>query len=124
MTTIEKANGQGLNKSQYKNKVFTPKEMIDYSDGGIVSKELIHTQAGSVTLFSFDEGQQLSEHSAPFDAMVTVIDGEPEIFIDGVAHYPKAGDHACQPSTCCQCEDTVQNDVDDDWRINGYGKVY
>ena len=82
MTTIEKANGQGLNKSQYKNKVFTPKEMIDYSDGGIVSKELIHTQAGSVTLFSFDEGQQLSEHSAPFDAMVTVIDGEPEIFID------------------------------------------
>ena len=56
MTTIEKANGQGLNKSQYKNKVFTPKEMIDYSDGGIVSKELIHTRAGSVTLFSFDEG--------------------------------------------------------------------
>lgn len=46
MTTIEKANGQGLKKSQYKNKVFTPKEMIDYSDGGIVSKELIHTQAG------------------------------------------------------------------------------
>ena len=68
MTTIEKANGQGLNKSQYKNKVFTPKEMIDYSDGGIVSKELIHTQAGSVTLFSFDEGQQLSEHSAPLMA--------------------------------------------------------
>lgn len=48
MTTIEKANGQGLNKSQYKNKVFTPKEMIDYSDGGIVSKELIHTQAVSL----------------------------------------------------------------------------
>ena len=98
MTTIEKANGQGLNKSQYKNKVFTPKEMIDYSDGGIVSKELIHTQAGRVTLFSFDEGQQLSEHSAPFDAMVTVIDGEPEIFIDGVAHYPKAGDVLIMPA--------------------------
>ena len=90
MTTIEKANGQGLNKSQYKNKVFTPKEMIDYSDGGIVSKELIHTRAGSVTLFSFDEGQQLSEHSAPFDAMVTVI--------DGVAHYPKAGDVLIMPA--------------------------
>lgn len=98
MTTTEKANGQGLNKSQYKSKVFTPKEMIDYSDGGIVSKELIHTHAGSVTLFSFDEGQQLSEHSALFDAMVTVIDGEPEIFIDGVAHYPKAGDVLIMPA--------------------------
>lgn len=81
-----------------KGKVFTPNEVIEYADGGIVSKELVHSQAGSVTLFSFDAGQQLSEHSAPFDAMITVIDGDPEIFIDGVAHYPKAGDVLIMPA--------------------------
>lgn len=81
-----------------KGKVFTPNESIEYAEGGIVSKELIHSQSGSVTLFSFDEGQQLSEHSAPFDAMVTVIDGDPEIIIDGVAHYPKAGDVLIMPA--------------------------
>lgn len=81
-----------------KGKVFTPNESIEYAEGGIVSKEFIHSQSGSVTLFSFDEGQQLSEHSAPFDAMVTVIDGDPEIFIDGVAHYPKAGDVLIMPA--------------------------
>ena len=53
-----------------KGKVFHPNAVIDYADGGIVSKEFIHTNGGSVTLFSFDQGQSLSEHSAPFDAMV------------------------------------------------------
>jgi quercetin dioxygenase-like cupin family protein len=84
--------------TELKGKVFTPSEVIEYADGGVVSKELVHSQAGSVTLFSFDEGQQLSEHSAPFDAMITVIDGEPEITIDGVAHYPKAGDVLIMPA--------------------------
>lgn len=86
MTTIEKG------------KAFTPNEVIEYADGGIVSKEIIHSQAGSVTLFSFDTGQQLSEHSAPFDAMISIIDGEPEIFIDGVPHYPKKGEVLIMPA--------------------------
>ena len=81
-----------------KGKVFTPSEVIDYAEGGVVSKELVHTEAGSVTLFSFDEGQRLSEHSAPFDAMITVIDGEPEIMIDGQPHYPKAGQVLIMPA--------------------------
>ena len=81
-----------------KAKVFVPNDVIDYAEGGIVSKEFIHTDGGSVTLFSFDEGQNLSEHSAPFDAMVTVIDGEPEILIDGQPHYPKAGEVLIMPA--------------------------
>ncbi|MDD7319206.1 MAG: cupin domain-containing protein [Prevotella sp.] len=81
-----------------KGKVFIPNETIEYAAGGIVSKELVHSHAGSVTLFSFDEGQQLSEHSAPFDAIISVIDGEPEIFIDGIVHYPKAGDMLIMPA--------------------------
>lgn len=81
-----------------KGKVFVPSEVIEYADGGIVSKELVHTQGGSMTLFSFDAGQQLSEHSAPFDAIVTVIDGEAEITIDGQPHHPKAGEVLIMPA--------------------------
>lgn len=79
-------------------KVFLPDTMIEYAEGGIVSKEFIHTKGGSVTLFAFDKGQCLSEHSAPFDAMVAVIDGEPEIVIDGQPHYPKAGEMLIMPA--------------------------
>ena len=81
-----------------KGKVFVPSEVIEYADGGIVSKELVHTKGGSMTLFSFDAGQQLSEHSAPFDAIVTVIDGEAEIIIDGQPHHPKAGEVLIMPA--------------------------
>ena len=81
-----------------KGQVFVPNDVIDYAEGGIVSKEFIHTQGGSVTLFSFDERQNLSEHSAPFDAMAQVIDGEPEIIIDGHPHYPKAGEIIIMPA--------------------------
>lgn len=81
-----------------KGKVFRPNAVIEYAEGGIVSKEFMHSDGGSVTLFSFDKGQKLSEHSAPFDAMVTVIDGSPEIIIDGQPHYPKAGDMLIMPA--------------------------
>ena len=73
-----------------KAQVFNPNEVIDYADGGVISKEFIHTANGSVTLFSFDEGQKLSEHSAPFDAVVNVIDGK--------AHHPKAGEAIIIPA--------------------------
>lgn len=56
--------------------------MIEYSAGGVVSKQVLKNEAGNVTLFSFDKGQGLSEHTAPFDAMVEVLDGEAEISID------------------------------------------
>ena len=60
---------------------FSPKEKIEYGEGSIVSQEFIHTRAGNLTLFSFDEGQQLSEHTAPFDAVCQILDGEAEIHI-------------------------------------------
>ena len=58
---------------------FSPKEKIEYAEGSIVSQEFIHNRAGNLTLFSFDEGQQLSEHTAPFDAVCQILDGEAEI---------------------------------------------
>ncbi|MFC2383700.1 MAG: cupin domain-containing protein [Hoylesella saccharolytica] len=81
-----------------KAKVLVPNEVINYADGGIVSKEFAHSNAGSITLFAFDEGQGLSEHSAPFDATVEVIDGEAEVRIDGIAHTVKTGEMIIMPA--------------------------
>ena len=64
-----------------KKTVLVPNNVIDYAEDGIVSKEFIHSNAGSVTLFAFDKGQRLSEHTAPYDAVLNIIDGVAEIMI-------------------------------------------
>ncbi|RPI70534.1 MAG: cupin domain-containing protein [Ignavibacteriales bacterium] len=56
---------------------------IEYSDGSIVSKQIIKKDTGTITLFAFDKGQSLSEHTAPFDAFVEIVDGKAECIIDG-----------------------------------------
>lgn len=75
-----------------KGRVFDVAHMIDYAEGGVVSKDLIHNDAGSVTLFSFDAGQQLSEHTAPFDALLQVVEGEMELSVEGKVNVVKAGE--------------------------------
>ena len=67
-------------------------DLIDYGDGAVVSRTLVKKPTGTVTLFAFDEGQGLSEHTAPFDALVQVIEGEVEIRIDGNPHKVGAGE--------------------------------
>ena len=62
-------------------------EMVNYQDGTIVSKTLINKDKGTVTLFAFDKDQSLSEHTAPFDALLQVIDGEIEVVISGKKHH-------------------------------------
>ena len=86
--------------------VFKSNEVIDYSEGGVVSKELVHSNAGSVTLFSFDAGQGLSEHTAPFDAFIQVVDGKMELTVDKVKHIIKTGEkfhHSKWSSPLCKC---------------------
>lgn len=78
--------------------VFTTAQQINYSAGGVVSKQVLKNQAGNVTLFSFDREQGLSEHSAPFDALVQVLDGEAEIRIGGVPHRVKSGEMIIMPA--------------------------
>ena len=58
-------------------------EMIEYSDGGVISKKVLKNEAGNITLFAVDKGQGLREHNAPFNAMVEILDGEAEITING-----------------------------------------
>jgi len=72
--------------------------LVDYQNGSVVSKTLINKKTGTVTLFAFDEGQGLSEHVAPFDAMVNVIDGEVDIRITGKPYRLKAGETIIMPA--------------------------
>ena len=72
--------------------------LVGYQDGSVVSRTLIDKPTGTVTLFSFAEGQGLSEHTAPFDAMVTVVDGEAEVSIDGEPNVVRAGEMIIMPA--------------------------
>lgn len=73
-------------------------ELIDYQEGAVVSKEVIKNDKGTVTLFALSRGQGLSEHTAPFDAFVYIIEGEAEIIISGKTHYLKAGEVIIMPA--------------------------
>ncbi|MCK4932636.1 MAG: cupin domain-containing protein [Candidatus Aminicenantes bacterium] len=64
-------------------KAFKVTDLIDYQEGSVVSREIIAKKTGTVTLFAFDEGQGLSEHTAPFDATVFCLEGEVEVKISG-----------------------------------------
>ena len=81
-----------------KAKIFTFNDLIEYSTGSIVSRIILKKESGNITLFSFDKGQELSEHTAPFDALVQVIDGVTEIIIDGKPHSLKTGQSIIMPA--------------------------
>lgn len=79
-------------------KVFSMEESIEYSSGGVISKQVLRKKSGNVTLFSFDQFQGLTEHTSPFDAMVHILDGEAEIKINGEPHILKTGDCIIMPA--------------------------
>ena len=78
--------------------VLNLREMVSYQDGSVVSKEIIKKETGTVTLFAFDKGQGLSEHTAPFDALVNIIDGQAEIKISGKPFIVKEGEMIIMPA--------------------------
>lgn len=78
--------------------VFTPKEEIVYAKNSVVSQQIIKSKAGNISLFAFDKDEQLSEHSAPFEAVVQVLDGTAEIKIAGVPHEVNAGELIILPA--------------------------
>ncbi|MBI5000467.1 MAG: cupin domain-containing protein [Euryarchaeota archaeon] len=71
---------------------------IGYQKGAVVSKTIVMKDAGTVTLFSFDKGEGLSEHTAPYDALVIILDGRAEVRISGKAHLLQAGDAIAMPA--------------------------
>jgi quercetin dioxygenase-like cupin family protein len=76
----------------------TMTELVAYQDGSVVSRTLIDKNVGTLTVFAFGEGQGLSEHTAPYDAFVQILDGEAEIIIAGTVHHLTAGQMIIMPA--------------------------
>ncbi len=86
------------NQEELIGKALKAKDLVAYDTGAVVSRTILQKKTGTVTIFSFDKGQGLSEHTAPFDAMVEILDGEAEILISGKPHKVKAGEFIIMPA--------------------------
>ena len=87
-----------MNNNSLVGTAFNMNEQISYQSGSVVSKTLIDKKIGTLTLFAFDAGQGLSEHTAPFDAVVQIVDGTAAITIDGTLHQVQAGEMIIMPA--------------------------
>ncbi|MDD3984315.1 MAG: cupin domain-containing protein [Methanobacterium sp.] len=79
-------------------KMVKVENLIDYQENSVVSREIIRKETGTVTIFAFDKGEGLSEHTAPFDAMVQVVDGKAEIIISNKSHIVEKGEMIIMPA--------------------------
>ena len=94
VSIMNQAKPKGLPGAQ----VARTAEFVNYQDGAVVSREIVKKPAGSVTLFAFDAGKGLSEHTAPFDALVQVLEGEAEIMVSGQPHRVRGGEMLLLPA--------------------------
>jgi quercetin dioxygenase-like cupin family protein len=81
-----------------KSQILKMTDLAAYQEGAVVSRQITKAEAGNVTLFAFDAGQELSEHTAPFDALVHILDGEAEVRISGISYSLAAGDAIVMPA--------------------------
>ena len=81
-----------------KSQVLHMADLASYQEGSVVSRQITKQDAGNVTLFAFDEGQELSEHTAPFDALVHILDGQAEVRISGSPFELTTGDAIIMPA--------------------------
>ena len=89
---------QDAKRKELYGKVIYLKDLVNYSDGTVASRMIISRKAGNITIFSFDENEGLSEHTAPFDAVVTILDGECEVWVAGQTSQMKVGDTIIFPA--------------------------
>jgi len=94
----DKRMAENLSQIQDLTRAFVLKEITAYQQHSVVSREIIRKPSGTMTVFAFDEGQGLSEHTAPFDAAVYILDGEVQIKIAGETHKVKAGEMIIMPA--------------------------
>jgi quercetin dioxygenase-like cupin family protein len=85
-------------RDELKGQVINLKDLVSYADGAVASRMIISRKAGNITLFSFDENEGLSEHTAPFDALVTILEGECEVWVAGQTFLMKVGDTIIFPA--------------------------
>lgn len=94
----DKTDKQDKKREGLKGKVLTLKNLVNYSDGTVASRMIISRKTGNITLFSFDENEGLSEHTAPYDAVVTILDGECEVWVAGQTYQMKEGETIIFPA--------------------------
>lgn len=82
-----------------KARVFSLNDSVEYASGGILSKTILKKETGNISLFSFAKGEALSEHTAPFDAMIQIVDGKSEIIIGGKSFFLEAGQVIIMPAS-------------------------
>jgi len=75
-----------------------PIDLVTYQKGSVVSRTILEKETGTVTLFAFDQGQGLSEHTAPYDALVYILDGEADVTVSGETHRLSAGEMIIMPA--------------------------
>ncbi len=88
--------------------IMKTEKLVEYQKGAVVSRTLVNKPAGTVTLFSFDKGEGLSEHTAPYDALVHILDGKAEVTIDGEPHNLGRGDMVIMPANCTHALTAVE----------------
>lgn len=91
-----------------RSKIFSFNDSVDYSEGGIVSKTVLKKQTGNISLFSFAKGEALSEHTAPFDAMIQVVDGKGEVIIGGKSFILETGQCIIMPANIAHAVNAVE----------------
>lgn len=85
-------------REELKGKVINLKDLVRYADGAVASRMIISRKAGNITIFSFDENEGLSEHTAPFDAVVTILEGECEVWVAGQTFLMNVGETIIFPA--------------------------
>lgn len=96
--TLEKTGNTDKKRDELVGKVLSLKDLVQYQNGTVTSRMIISKKAGSITLFSFDEDEGLSEHTAPYDATVTILDGICEVWIAGETMELKTGETIIFPA--------------------------
>lgn len=95
---MKKATAKKTKKNPFIGKTLTAADIVSYGIGAVSSRTLIDRKTGTVTFFAFDKGEGLSEHVAPFDAMVMILDGQAQITIEGKPHTVKKGQFIIMPA--------------------------
>jgi len=95
---LEHERQAGKKRGELLGKVLNLRDLVSYQDGTVASRMIISRKAGNITLFSFDENEGLSEHTAPFDAVVTILDGECEVWVAGTTFRMKEGETIIFPA--------------------------
>jgi len=95
---VAKTEKPDKKREEIRGKVLSLRDLVQYQDGTVASRMIVNRTAGSITLFSFDENEGLSEHTAPYDATVTILEGECEVWVQGKTFAMKEGETIIFPA--------------------------